>query len=369
MKQLITLAALAAAAMTASAQHSIYIENRTDWDEVCLYAWATGEEEILGGWPGATPTESVVINEVTYLKFDTPASADGKTYNFIANNNNNNKQMDVASLVLDKDYYYAINGTSAVEVDPENPGGDIPEPTYETYKIYVDNQTGWDALKIYAWGTGVPELFGGWPGAAASSTETVDGVEYAVFDMTGNGNAYNLIFNNDNNGTQFDGPSITANRDYWFKVTADACEEIAAPGKSEYHIYVDDQTGWDAFYIYGWGTDLPEIFGGWPGQQANSTETIDGTEYKVFNMIGSGEEYNLIFNNDDGTQYDAAVITVDKDYYFTATATGISTSLTITAENEGSTVYFDLTGNRVAQPKNGLYIKVSAGKATKVIMK
>ena len=46
--------------------------------------------------------------------------------------------------------------------------------------------------------------------------------------------------------------------------------------------------------------------------------TIAGVTYKVWNVAGDGETENLIFNDNNGTQYDAATITLDKDYTFSA---------------------------------------------------
>ena len=52
------------------------------------------------------------------------------------------------------------------------------------------------------------------------------------------------------------------------------------------------------------------------------TETVDGVTYKVLTVEGAGETENLIFNNNDGTQYDAMSITLDKDYFIVANPEG-----------------------------------------------
>jgi hypothetical protein len=67
------------------------------------------------------------------------------------------------------------------EIDPNTytGGGDTPEPhPSELHYIYIDNQTGWDAISLYAWGD--KEFFGGWPGALPTGTKTVDGVNYTA---------------------------------------------------------------------------------------------------------------------------------------------------------------------------------------------
>lgn len=92
----------------------------------------------------------------------------------------------------------------------------VPEAAHY---IYVNDQTGWATLGLYAWGTS--DLYGAWPGITMIDTKTVDGVEYKVFpyDVTEAG-SYNLIFNNWNNGSQVPDFTVTEARDYYLTVTA-----------------------------------------------------------------------------------------------------------------------------------------------------
>lgn len=91
--------------------------------------------------------------------------------------------------------------------------------------IYVNDQTGWPTLGLYAWGDS--ELYGAWPGTAMIGTQTVDGVEYKVFpyDVTEAG-SYNLIFNNWNNNSQTSDFPVTEARDYYLNVTATTVTEV-----------------------------------------------------------------------------------------------------------------------------------------------
>ena len=57
-----------------------------------------------------------------------------------------------------------------------------------------------------------------------------------------------------------------------------------------YHIYIDNQTGWDNFYLYAWGTY--EAFGAWPGA------TGDDLTFQV--VEGGTISLNLIFHNNVG---------------------------------------------------------------------
>ena len=198
-------------------------------------------------------------------------------------------------------------------------GGDTPEPQPAggKFNLYVNNMTGWDALAVYAWGEGLPELFGEWPGNNAPSTVNAAGTDYLAFGYESVGKEYHLIFNNNGGGSQFDGPVITTGNDFYFNVTATECKDIT------HKIYVDDQTGWDAAAIYAWGEGIAELYGGWPGKNVYGKETIGGVTYKVFTFPATGQVYNPIYNNNGGgSQCDGPAITLDKDYFFTITAAG-----------------------------------------------
>ena len=308
--------------------YAIFIYNNSP-DFAELYAWVwedgSGGEDFLGvGWPGVPFTGTQMINGVAYNYFDFGSQNDGKTVNFIVNNNNQGKQAEVDGLVLDKNYYFELTGTTLTEVDPETfkPEGGNPETPEEPeptpsgeYKIYISDQTGWDNFYVYAWGAS--EIFGAWPGASTTEKETIGGVEYLVFNMAGGGEEENLIFNN-NNGTQYDAMVITVDQDYYIIAYPDRAEVASAP---EYKLYIEDQTGWNNFYVYAWG-EAGEIFSGWPGAQGTATEVVDGVTYYVFSFSGYGETENLIFNNNEGTQYDAMPITLDQDYYILAEPEG-----------------------------------------------
>ena len=288
---------------TPAQQYNIYVQNLTGWSDFYIYAW--GDKEIFSGWPGAQASSTKTIGGVEYLVF--PVEGAGETENLIFNNNNGT-QYDAATITLDKDYYFVANPDGAVAA----------EPAASQYKIYIQDLTGWADFYVYAWGD--KEIFSGWPGAHPEATETVNGVTYKVLTVEGNGETENLIFNN-NNGTQYDAITITLDKDYYIVANPDGAV-LATPGEAQpqqYKIYLEDQTGWDALYVYAWGDK--EIFGGWPGAQATATETIDGVTYKVITVEGAGETENLIFNNNNGTQYDAATIVLNKDYKFVVGAT------------------------------------------------
>ena len=114
----------------------------------------------------------------------------------------------------------AAQGAMALSIDDFAISGELPKIPASQHYIFVNDQTGWDALGLYAWGDS--ELFGAWPGEASVGDSIVNGVEYKVFLLDTQGGNYHLIFNNWNNGLQLPDYDIVADRDYYFTVTAQA---------------------------------------------------------------------------------------------------------------------------------------------------
>ncbi|MDE6397358.1 MAG: starch-binding protein, partial [Muribaculaceae bacterium] len=283
--------------------------------------WGT-VNDLNGGWPGMEPTGTQVINGVTYTYFDLgAANCDAGLEEHVILNNGNGKQIDdVVVFGLDRDVYVELTAKGATEIDPDtySPDPNVPDdptPEEEEYHIYVKNQTGWSDFYMYAWGDKEP--FGAWPGATSTETKVIGGDTYLVFTVTGNGQTENLIFHN-NDGKQYDAMTITLDKDYYIIANPESAE-LTEPASTEVKIYIEDKTGWPALYVYAWGDK--EIFGGWPGVKAETSETVGGVTYKVLTVEGNGETENLIFHNNEGTQYDAASITLDKNYFITAEPT------------------------------------------------
>lgn len=282
---------------------------------------------MFGAWPGIQPTGTEVKDGVTYKYFDTGAANEGLTYNLIFNNNNGGEQFDAAVVTLDRDYYLRITSTGYEEIDPSQ---DIE---HDGYAIFIEDKSGWDALSMYAWSDGLPELFGVWPGIPATGTVTVKGVTYKYFDTgkTNEGLTYNFICN-DGNGQQFDLAPITLDRDYYYSITGTKGVEVDPqnPGAVEpepepeggYTIYVADNTGWAGLALYAYANDSP-VIGDWPGMQATGTKDINGVTFTYFTMPAelSDTSISIIFNNNNGgEQLSDLPINLNKDYYFTITA-------------------------------------------------
>lgn len=190
--------------------------------------------------------------------------------------------------------------------------------------IYVANMAGWNEVTLYSWGDDT-EIFGAWPGAAPSATETISGVTYDKFVIGDefDGKPANLILNNNNNGSQVDLASITVDGGNYYYATngilVNAYTDPENPNTNfepvSTFVYAIDNTGWADLYVYGWGTNAPEIFGGWPGASSAGSVTLAGDTYKKYEFPGNGYSYNLIFNDNNGSQFDGPSAESGKDIY------------------------------------------------------
>lgn len=102
--------------------YRIYVDNRTTWDALGLYAWSgsAAVSEIFGAWPGQAPIDEEEINGITYEVFG--LDVDGGNYNLIFNNWNNNKQLPDYNIDATRDYYFQIDDISCKEIDPSSAG-------------------------------------------------------------------------------------------------------------------------------------------------------------------------------------------------------------------------------------------------------
>ncbi|MBE6236103.1 MAG: starch-binding protein [Bacteroidales bacterium] len=345
----------------------VYVDNQAGWEAVALYQWGD-VNDLGGGWPGVQPAGTAKIAGVEYTYFEYAiADVEGLAQNLIFNNNGAGIQTGDMAVTFSADvvdHFFLIYGEKDCIVieDPFNrepvggdeggdeggneggetggcgcdcegcqdctgkENGEEPEVPAEPVPVvfYIQNNTGWEATSIYAWGDALPELFGGWPGAAVENNLTCGGVAYSRIETTATayGLEYHPIFNNNGAGTQYDAP-VVALAEYNFLVAgAEAAEIGAAPAVK---VYVDDQTGWEGIAMYSWG-DINDVVGGWPGV-ACTVETVDGKEYKVFEIPAEGfaTSCNLIFNNNGaGVQLADYNIKADRDIFLTVTAEGVT---------------------------------------------
>lgn len=303
----------------------IYVDDQTGWDALALYAW--GDSEIFGGWPGASVKGTWKHEGVTWKYFDFGEANTGLMEHLIFNNNGQGSQLADFDFTIDRNVYVKITPEGVEEVSTDEP---VP-PTTDGFAVYIDDQTGWDDITLYMWGSdvgGIDNLNGNWPGMAVSGTWDYQGVTWKYFEMgeANTGLSEHLIFNNNGGGTQLSDFDFTIDRNVFLRVTPDGVEELDIPFPSGgpkiqhdgYVLYVLNESSQTDFTLYAWGDT--EAFGSWPGMPATGTETIKGVEYIYFDLgeANTGLDLHLIPNNNGGGvqwEGDDLEFIIDHDIY------------------------------------------------------
>ena len=84
-----------------------------------------------------------------------------------------------------------------------------------TITIYVQNSLNWEAMNLYSW-NGSTEFFGAWPGRGMTACEKNSGWYSAKYQITA---PTNIIFNNNNNGSQTKDIENVVAGTYWVTLT------------------------------------------------------------------------------------------------------------------------------------------------------
>lgn len=121
----------------------------------------------------------------------------------------------------------SANAAMALAIDNFNIEVSMPEIPTALHYIYADDQTGWDALGLYAWGDS--ELFGTWPGETFVDEVEIGGITFKKFLFDTESGNFHLIFNNWNNGLQLPDYDVNAGSDYYFRITPDRAVQIDKP--------------------------------------------------------------------------------------------------------------------------------------------
>ena len=321
--------------------YNIYIKDETGWNDLYLYAYVDGAPSIFGEWPGIKVTDTEVIDGITY-KVIKNITVTEVPQNLIVNNN--------AGEQIDLPDAYTI--TENIFVSASHPA------------IYLLDNSGWDNLYLYAWGAGIPEMFGGWPGVEATEKVSIDGVEYLKVSFPeGAAMPSNLIFNN-GDGVQFDGPTLDHVGSIYIKVEGDSfiVSDVPFP---VYNIYIEDKTGWDRLYLYAYSNEEASLFGEWPGVEVSETVTIGDTRFKVVrNLPASDTEHSFIIHNNSGEQQDIdGIHTLTKHLYF-ASVSGVDS---VESSDDVVVEYYNLQGMRILNPGKGIYICRKGNKVFKVV--
>lgn len=300
----------------------IYVDDQTGWDALALYAW--GDAEVFGGWPGASVKGTWKHEGVTWKYFDFGEANTGLVEHLIFNNAGQGTQLADFDFTINRNVYVKITPEGVEEISTDEP---VP-PTTDGFAVYIDDQTGWDAISLYMWGD-VNNLNGDWPGMQVSGTWDYQGVTWKYFEMgeANTGLAEKLIFNNNGQGTQLADFDFTIDRNVFLRVTPEGVEELDIPfpsgGGSKiphdgYVLYVLNESSQTDLALYAWGD--AEAFGSWPGMAPTGTETIKGVEYIYFDLgeANTGLDLHLIPNNNNGGvqwEGDDLEFVIDHDIY------------------------------------------------------
>ncbi|MDE5901648.1 MAG: hypothetical protein K2H21_00340, partial [Muribaculaceae bacterium] len=103
-------------------------------------------------------------------------------------------------------------------------------PTYDWY-IFVEDNTGYDALGLYAYGD--KEIWGAWPGQAPIDTQVIEGIVYKVFGHNEASGSYNIILNNWNRSLQLPDYPVSGGRNYYFSASPEKLTELFTSGLDE----------------------------------------------------------------------------------------------------------------------------------------
>ena len=302
----------------------VYLYNQVGWSAIALYWWGDSSADT---WPGNQPSGTETINGLAFTYFDIPETANGTTINLIPNNNGGGSQIEdtpLAGWVVEGDAYFALTASGSVRMDPDN----LIAP-YNGKTVYVDDQSGWDNLALFGWFNYSP-VDAAYPGWQVDGTTTVNGVQFKYFKLpeTMNDRVINFVFNNNLPASSPDKKEVngpqnhTLSDNIYLKLTATGSQVVNPYGVPR-KIFVNDTTGWDDITLHYWGSGVTGT--SWPGIEATGIEVIGGVTYKVFAMPGEldGKAISWILNNKGaGIQYDCPGITLSRDFYFNATATG-----------------------------------------------
>lgn len=289
--------------------YTIYVEDNSGWDEIALYGW--GDIELGGGWPGLQPTGTKELNGVIYTYFELGEDTNDKNINLIFNNNDGGEQFDaMQEFIVNRDVYLKITKDSFEEINPN-------ETPYSGYTVYVEDNTGWDELTLYAYGDAEPA---GWPGLQPTGTKDVNGVTYTYFEIGEevSEKTLNIIFNNNGKDLQLEDIQIVLNKDFYFLISESGVVEINPEDEEGFTIFVLDNSGWESTTLHYWGEE--DVTGtNWPGTKPTGTKQINDETYSYFELPSrlNNKSINTIFNNNGaGEQFDGPYIKLDKDHYF-----------------------------------------------------
>ena len=206
----------------------IYICDNAGWGDMALYAWP---EQGLNAWPGIHHNGTVTRDGKSYYEFVLSDSYYDRALNYIANNyaavnGGTNRQLNLMSdyTMGENDIYLTISGSAGSYNYVIDDDGTLPPV------VYLHSELDWDDYCFYVWKNAAP-VGASWPGEHYTSTKTIDGELWYVFEMpevyyTTSGTYW--ILNNNNNGKQYDlMQNFSYDKDIYVRVEADGAYTVS----------------------------------------------------------------------------------------------------------------------------------------------
>ncbi len=175
---------------------TIYLEKPSSWTGAYIYGFygvvgQTAEKEWPATYPGAAMTlvsgntyKYDVPADIDYIKFSDGSAANNRTDNIPGSNIGEGVTFGITT--KGSKYW---NWTTSTKAAPASVGAGVT--------VYAINSAKWSEMSAYYWG-GADVT---WPGTAMTKTgETVNGFD--VYSVTLDAAPTNIIFNNNNNGSQ-----------------------------------------------------------------------------------------------------------------------------------------------------------------------
>ena len=223
--------------------------------------------------------------------------------------------------VAPNNYYYITEWTAG---EWHEANYEFPVVT-ESYKVYVyQYENTWSPLNLYCWNNSTSATYAGeWPGSANTTTETINGYTYKVWELPieATGKSVKVILNNGSSKTGDSGP-YTINDNLYLLLRSSAISVIEDPNnpvptveQQPRSIYATTTLSWANMNIYAWGAGLDIA---WPGVSM-TTETISGTKYYVYTFdktLDGSVLTGVIFNNGSAQTVDITNVTLDRDRFY-----------------------------------------------------
>lgn len=224
-----------------------------------------------------------------------------------------------STIGVEPNNYYYITDWTAGEWHEAN--YEFPVVT-ESYKVYVyQYENTWSKLNLYSWNSSTNANYtGSWPGTANTTTETINGYKYRVWELptAATGKNIMVILNNGSSQTGDSGP-YTINGNLYLLLRGTSISVIEDPNSPEPTVELQPRSIYalaehtSTLNIYWWNAGPT-----WPGE-AMTTEYINGKKYYkyTFNKSLDGSVLaGVIFNNGSAQTGDIKNVKLDKDLFY-----------------------------------------------------